>query len=269
MFPPLVRLGLGSAVLLAGAAAAGAAPVAPAALVPALDVYVDALASGHAGALACAGVWPASKADEAGWQQAGAILVATLWANDFPIDFVRTAAQRLEAPPAATKPDCAHPDPAFAGELGWPSQVGWVEVVEQGLKGMDLKVVSSPVAPATWTSIKGMVAKVLPQQERLLDCVAVMYPETLPQTVHDWDAMIGKARAALLAAGLPRDEVNATMSNAEANQLWHRAAANAEAELRDSCRQDKAVAASLANFGLLGLGSEINKLLPQAADGGD
>lgn len=266
MRPGSFKLGavLCGAALFLGIAPAVADPIAPASLLPALDVYVDALAAGHAAALACGGVQPASKADEAGWTKAKAIFIASLWANGFPIDFVRTATQRLDAQPAS-KPNCAHPDPALAGELGWPSQAGWVEVIEYAFKGMDLPVVADPVPPATWTTIKGMIAKVLPDEKRLLDCVAVRYPETLPAMVHDWDAMIVKIGGSLVAVGLPRDEVSATLSSAEANQLWHRAPTDAEAELRDSCAKDQAVEANLANFGFGGLGAAIDKLLPAAS----
>jgi hypothetical protein len=249
---------------------ASADPIAQASQLPALDVYVDALAAGHAAETVCNSAWPPSKLSESGWQRAKSILVASLWGNGFPIDFVRGATTRLDAPPPAAKPDCAHPDPALAGQLGWPSSAGWVEVIEGALKGMDLTVIDQPVAPDTWTNIKGMIAKVLPEEKRLLDCVAVMYPETLPQTVHDWDQMIGGMGASLLRAGLPRDEVSATLSGAEANQLWHRVPVAGEAELRDSCRSDKAFEASLANFGFGGLKSAVEKLLPQpAADGGN
>jgi len=253
------------AALLFAAMPAAAAPIAPLSLLPALDVYIDALVSGHNAALACSSVWPAMKANEAGWAEAKPILIATLWANDFPIDFVRTATQRLYAPPPAAKPDCAHIDPALAGSLGWPSSAGWVEVIEEGLKGMDLTVITNPIAPVTWNDIKGMIAKVLPDEKRLLDCVAVMYPETLPQNVHDWDEMLVKLGGDLVGTGLPRDEISATLSAAEANQLWHRVAPDGEAELRDSCRNDKTVQQSLANFGFTGVASEIEKLLPAAS----
>src|SRR5579863_8413573 len=103
--------------------------------------------------------------------QAKAIFIASLWAHDFPVDFVRTATDRLDAAAPATKPECAHPDRAIGGELGWPSTAGWVEVIKQGLGGMDLPIIDQPVAPATWTTIKGMIAKVLPDEKRLLDCV--------------------------------------------------------------------------------------------------
>ena len=253
------------AALLFGIAPATAAPIAPVSLLPALDVYIDALVAGHNAALACSAQWPAMKANEAGWAQAKPILIATLWANDFPIDFVRTATQRLDAAPPAPKPDCKNIDPALAGQLGWPSSAGWVEVIESSLKGMDLTVITDPIPPATWTAIKDLVAKALPGEKRLLDCVAVMYPETLPQNVHDWDEMIIKIGGDLAGTGLPRDEISATLSGAETNQIWHRVAPDGEAELRDSCRNDKTVQQTLANFGFTGLASEIEKLLPAAS----
>ena len=251
----------GAALFVCGIASASAAPVAPATLLPALDVYVDALVAGHAAA-SCA---PAKSPvyDEVAWGKAKAILVASLWAGGFPIDFVRTASQRLDAAAAAAKPNCS--DPALAGELGWPDRDGWVEVVEQGLKGMELAVVADPVDPKTWSDIKDLVAKAVPGEKRLLDCVAVSYPETLPAMVHDWAAMLGKTGAALAAAGVPRDELSALLSSADVGQLWHRVAPQGEAELRDSCTKDAAFQASLANFGFGGLGGEIEKLLPAPA----
>jgi hypothetical protein len=255
----------GAALLLAGPAAAN--PIAPVSLLPALDVYIDALAAAHAAGVACAATWPASKADEAGWTKAKAIFVATLWASDFPIDFVRTATQRLDAPPPETKPDCAHPDAALVDDYAWPKVAGWVEVIDEGLKGMDLTVISNPVPAATWTTIQGMIAPVLPREKRLLDCIAVMSPETLPNSIHEWDAMIVELGGRLVEAGLPRDEIGATLSDAEANHLWQRAPAAGEAELRDSCKADVAVQTDINNFGLSGLGAEVEKLLP-APDSG-
>src|SRR5579863_4465630 len=102
---PEIRVALcGAALFLAAGLPAIADPIPAASLLPALDVYVDALAAGHVAAVACAAVWPASKADEAGWMQAKAIFIASLWANDFPVDFVRTATERLDAATPATKP---------------------------------------------------------------------------------------------------------------------------------------------------------------------
>jgi hypothetical protein len=254
----------GVALFVSAALPAAAAPINPASLVPALDAYVDALAAGHVAALACATAWPPMKVNEAGWTKAKATFIATLWANDFPIDFVRTVTQRLDAPPPATKPDCAHPGLAIAAELGLPSAVGWVEAVQNAFNGLDLMVIADPIAPDTWTAIKGMIAKALPDEKRLLDCVAVRYPWELPALVHDWDAMLGKIAGSLGGTGLPRDEIGATLSSAEANQLWHRAAPDVEAELRNSCAKDQSVEASLANFSFRGLDAAIDKLLPAA-----
>ena len=249
------------AALLFGTVPAVAGPVAPVSLLPALDVFIDTLGAGHNAALACSAVWPPMKTTEAEWTKAKAIFIATLWANDFPIDFVRTATQRLDAAPAA-KPDCTRVDSALAAELGMPSAVGWLEVIQDALKGMNLTVITDPIPPATWMTIKDTIAKALPDERRLLDCMAVRYHLTLPAMVHDWDAMIIKIGGSLAGAGLPRDEVGATLDSAEANQLWHRAAPDIEAELRDSCIKDQAVTANLANFGFRGLGAAIDKLLP-------
>src|SRR5579862_3849716 len=89
-------------------AAANADPINPAVLLPALDVYMDAVAADHAAALACAK--PESRArDEGDWNAAKAIFIATLWANGFPTDFVKEATAQFDAVPSV-KPDCGDKD---------------------------------------------------------------------------------------------------------------------------------------------------------------
>ena len=257
----IVRAALCGAALFSGGPAPAAA-INPAALVPALDVYVDAVVAGHAAA-SCAG--PKSPAADAkGWAAATAMFVATLWANGFPIDFVRTVTVRLAAPPPSGKPACG--DPALAGELAGASREGWVAAMRRPLAAMDLTIVAHPVDAATWNRIKALISQRSGEQKRLLDCVAVSSPEVLPAVVHDWDQMLGELRTRLDAAGVPRDETSAALSAGDANALWHRVAPAGEAELRDSCRKDKGWQNRLHMLQFLGLKADVEKLLP-GADG--
>ncbi|HTJ57780.1 MAG TPA: hypothetical protein VL418_09495 [Devosiaceae bacterium] len=241
-----------------------AAPIAPGALVPALDVFVDAIADGHTVAACAPAKSPAR--DEANWASAKAVLVATLWASGFPIDFVRTVGQRLDASVPSAKPDCSNP--VLLGDLALASADGWVKAVERPLAGMDLKIIDNPLSPTAWAAIKADFAKETTGQQRMLSCIAVIDPAGLPQVVHDWDQMILGIGQKLVDAGLPRDEVSAQLSAAEANSIWHRVAPDAEAELRDSCVKDKVWFTRFTQFDYSALTGQVDKLLAPASAGG-
>ena len=162
---PAAALGAAVVIWLA-AAPVSADAIAPASLVPALQVYVDRLAAGHLGAAACDD--PGSPArDETAWTKARAILLATLWANGFPAD--NDLAVRLDAPAPAAKPDCL--DPALSDSMATAEHEGWVKTVGHAISGMDLAAVSEPVGPDKWQAIKDAIAGDLPKQARMLDCM--------------------------------------------------------------------------------------------------
>jgi len=254
---------------LAGAALVGAAacvggpatadPIAPAALVPALNVYVDSLVLAHAAAAACTDATSPAR-DDAAWQAAKATFVATLWASGFPIDFVRTASRELDAEPGKAKPDCQ--SPAVIAALRVPAQEGWLATIQHPLASMDLKPILEPVSATAWGKIKAAFTADLPRQQRLFECVAVSVPDLMPAAVHDWDQALSGIGVKLVTAGVPRDEVSAELSTAEANTIWHRAPPDAEAELRDSCSKEQAWSSRLQSQGFMTLGATIDALLP-------
>ena len=259
---PSVQFALVVAAFLALPAPSRADPIAPASLVPALQLYADSLALGHAAATACADAGFVAVNDEQ-WSNARDMLVATLWANGFAADTVRDLTRRLDAPAPAAKPDCA--DPAVLDSFARPEQEGWMMAVANTILGMDLAAIPRPVSAGQWQAIKDAIAADLPRETRMLDCIAVTYPEVLPVAVHDWDAMIVATGGKLVAAGLPHDEIGAVLSAAEANSLWHRVAPGSESALRASCAGDKTWTGWMSNLeGFAGtLGADIDKLLPK------
>jgi hypothetical protein len=248
-------LGLG----LSGAA--NADPINPSVLVPALDVYVDAVTGDHAAALACAK--PESRARDVGdWNAAKAIFLATLWASGFPTDFVRQATTRLDAAPSV-KPDCSDKD--TLERIRDPEHEGWPAYLAHSLSGMDLK----PVFPATaerWQAIKDVIAKRLPMQKHTLECLAAGSPEFLPVAVHDWYQMLTGIGSKLASAGLPRDEVAATIGAAEANALWKRAPAGDVAAIKADCAKDLTWSDRFFQLDFMNLAGEVDKLLPASGD---
>jgi hypothetical protein len=248
---------------LAGAAAlfslpAFAAPIDPSELVPALDLYVDDVIAGYAAA-SCAGPKsPAASADD--WHKATSEFIATLWANGFPINFVRTAQQRFNGATAAKDPNCK--DPALLSDLAYASQVGWVKALEDPLEGMRLTIVTQPVSAATWGAVKKLIDDDLKAQKRLFACLAVTYTMELPGEIAGWDQTIQDLDRRLVAAGLPRDEVASELSAADAAGLWHRAPPNTEAGLRDSCAKDRSWASRQTSLESRSLTSRVEQLLP-------
>lgn len=254
----------GAVWLLAWTAAAPATadPITPASLVPALTVYVDSLARGHAAAAACAPAGSPAR-DEAGWSEAKAVLIASLWANGYPPDFVADAGKRLDASQPATPPDCA--DPIVSADLGGAVQEGWVKEVGRVIGGLDLRAVGQPVPPARWAEIRRLIAGEVSLQAREFTCLAAVEPGVLPVVVHGWDEMIVKLGGDLVAAGIPRPEIAAALGNAEANALWKPAGPDELAALRKSCTDDTTWSDRLATLRDMGLGYAVAKMLPAAA----
>jgi hypothetical protein len=237
--------------------------VTPSALAPALGVYVDAIVQDRAAALACAKPGAPSRDDDA-WQRARASFVATLWAHGFAPEFIKAMAARLDAPVTPSNAMCG--DESVQSDLNFVEKSGWVKEIARVFSGLDIDAIANPVTAAQWQAIRGAIAAELPAQKRMLECIAVTYPSMLPVAVHDWDDMLAKIAGRLISAGLPHDEVAATIGSAEANALWRRAEGEAQTALRASCGSDEAWSRRLFNFEFASLGADIDKLLPPAGD---
>jgi hypothetical protein len=61
------------------------------------------------------------------------VLLATLWANGFPTDFVNDATSRLNAPVSPSKPDCD--DAAVFAEFGGADHEGWLKDIVTAFPG--------------------------------------------------------------------------------------------------------------------------------------
>jgi hypothetical protein len=253
----LLGLAAGALLALLPVEPASADPIAPASLVPALTIYVDSLARGHAAAPACAPDNSPAR-DAAGWTQAKHVFIATLWANGYPADFITDVAARLDSSPAG-KPDCA--DPALGADLAAAAADGWPKEVHRVLGALDLHIVEKPVPADRWAMIKGIIAGELPAQANEFACLAALEPGVLPVVLHGWDEMIVKLAGTLVAAGIPHPEVIAALGGAEANILWKPASADALPALRKACTDDTSWSDRLASLRDIGLGGGIEHML--------
>jgi hypothetical protein len=248
----------GGLLALLAASPAVADPIVPAALVPALTVYVDSLARGHAAAPACTPEDSPAR-DEADWAEAKRVFIATLWANGYPADFITDVTARLDAPPADGKPDCT--DPGLGADLAAAAESGWRKEIHRVLGALDLQVVEKPVPRDRWARIKGIIADELPLQAREFNCLAAVEPGVLPVVLHGWDEMIVKLGGVLAGAGVPRPEIIAALGGAEANILWKPASADALPALRTSCTDDPSWSDRFTSFRDLGLGGAVERML--------
>lgn len=254
---------LSSAALAAGFTAfspqAQADEVPPLQYLPVLDFYADSLVMARSIAAVCAP--PSSPArDDKAWEEAAAILVASLWADGFPADFVRSVKARLDRPLIPAKIDCNNG--SKIDELAGSEDEGWVQLIKGMLKGTGLRAIEAPVSDAQWREIKATIEGDLPAQTKLFDCVGAVGFGLLPTLIHDWNGMLIEVGQKLIAAGLPRDEVSAELNAADANHLWHKPDAATLASLRRSCKEDKSWYERLATMSYAGISVEVGKRLP-------
>jgi hypothetical protein len=76
--------------------------------------------------------------------------------------------------------------------------------------------------------------------------------------------MLTGVSAKLAAAGLPRDEVAATIGAAEANALWKRTAEGDIETVRSDCAKDNAWSDRFFGLKFLSLAATVDQLLPQS-----
>ncbi|TGQ74721.1 hypothetical protein EN829_005820 [Mesorhizobium sp. M00.F.Ca.ET.186.01.1.1] len=233
--------------------------------VPVLDFYVDSLVTARSMAAVCEPANSPARDDKA-WSEAGAILVASLWADGFPADFVKSVKARFDRPLAPAKIDCT--SDSNIDEIAGSGKEGWVQLINEMLKGTGLRAIKVPVSDAQWKEIKAAIEGDLPAQTKLFDCVGAVGFGLLPTLIHDWNGMLIDVGQKLVAAGLPRDEVSEELNAADANHLWHKPDGAALASLRRSCKEDKSWYDRLATMSYAGISAEVDKRLP-APEAGD
>ncbi len=244
------------------AAAAGVLPdriLPDADLLAALDVYVDDSIFTHQIEIAC---FPDQRAVvDAAWDSGNRVLVASLWANGLPADAVRAIASRLAgAEPAADPIDCASDEVNYVIQRG-ADAAWWTGQHAQTLKEVGLRTVEHPPTDAQWQDVKALFGTELPLQARAFACLAIFEPTLFPSIAHEWTGTVVAAGRAMVAAGLPRDEVVTLIDGAGLTALWHRAEPGAVADLKRSCADDKAWYERYSVFDMQGLSARVAKIL--------
>lgn len=200
-----------------------------------LEVFLDGLADHRRAHHECRPEKVAEGEAEA-WAQARAVIVATLWANGFPADFVESAEARLDAP--GREPDCSSEILRDWLDLV-PEEDGWTVVATEALDSVRLRVIGNPPPPERWAAVQAAFAEELPAKSRAMACLAALEPLDLPHIAGPWNAYLVEIGQSLVTAGYPRAAVVAEIEAAEANALLQAALSGDRDALRLSCEEDQ------------------------------
>ena len=220
---------------LCGAGPVLAQQAAPSTYVPAVRVFVGEMVRAHLLALRCADEArrPGGKFYE--WDETRATLVASLWANGYPDDFVREidthmSIQAKQAPCDDAAMEAYRASGVAGGTLKW---------VNFGFAGIGLVIVEPP-AEGSWDKIVAAFAEQNALQSRKLACFAVVKPLSLPNLVGSWSQMLQTLGPELIEHGYPRPDVAAQIEAADPNLLWQPVAEEGRAALTEDCGKDQA-----------------------------
>ena len=225
---------IAAAILSAALTGTGAAQtLAPEAYIPTLTVHLKGLAALRATALACAkDAVPANEAED--WERAGDIVVASLWATNYPAAFVNSVPELLAEP--ETPPDCANEE-QVADARQWVE--GWTASLESLFRDLEIQMVATPPHDGDWEEISAAFDAEIPTQARLFACTAEVMPIRLSLAVSTWNRQLLDLGRKLVVAGYPRDAVIAKLDAADTNAIWHPATPEDSAELKQSCAADQ------------------------------
>jgi hypothetical protein len=127
------------------------------------------------------------------------------------------------------------------------------------LQNIGLTVVQHPVSAAEWGEIKAVFAREVPLEAALIACLAVTEPTQLPAEFQVWNEALVRTGQSLVLRGLPRDEVVALVSSAEAKAIW--SPGTDRAAVRARCDSDPAWQDRYALLQQLKLSSDVGKIL--------
>lgn len=227
-----------------------------------LDVFLTFLVDLRAHMEACPATSPTSQpAVEDDWDEARSILLGSLWANRVSGEVVRRVEAILDG--GGAEVDCGSETMAYGARL--VGERGWTPPIKGALSDLGFTVVEKPASAAQWDELKSVLATERPLQARLFDCVAVVDPMSITFAASSWSKMLLEAGQAMVAAGLPRDEVMAEIDAADVSRLWTFPEDRAQrAELLAECEADKSWMDRFSQFATHKIQFETSRILGEA-----
>ncbi len=159
--------------------------------------------------------------DATGWNEASAILLASLGAAGLPAGLVATLQAKLAASDSlASGPDCHDATADLRLELidELPSDWAWYDKSVLGSLGVEPLRPGSDADPRL-AAVQVVLSHDLPAEARMLNCLALVEPRLFPLAYSDWDDLVDKASQTFGDAGYAPDVALSVLKPARAREL--------------------------------------------------
>lgn len=175
--------------------------------------YVDGAVELRQFILACA------PADAVHWREGAELILATMRRAGLPGDQVASLEARLASgADGAAAYDCQG-DVAKA-RLAYDPPADWVEFHKASLAHIGVEIVMSDNQPdARLDAIRAAVAGHIPEQSRMLNCMALVETRMFPIAYADWQGLVDGAAGAIAAAGYDAETVASVVDPARSANL--------------------------------------------------
>jgi hypothetical protein len=191
-----------------------------------IGAYVDSVVELRQLLLACARTEPLH------WDEASAALAATLRATGFDESEAAALTARLAVgKQGSASYDCG--SELVATRLSMEPSSDWVELHKAALADIGIAIViPGPSVDPRLDAVHAVFARHLPEQARMLRCMALVQTRWFPLAYADWEAVVDKAEAALHAAGYSAEIVASIVDPARSGRLLI-AVADRQADIAD------------------------------------
>jgi hypothetical protein len=178
-----------------------------------IGAYVDSVAELRQLLLACA------KTEPAHWDEASAVLAATLRTKGFDESETAALTARLAVGTQGSAPyECSSELVVTRLSIDTPSD--WIEFHKAALASIGVEIATpDPRADARLDAVRMVFAGHLPEQARMLRCMALVQAQGFPMAYTDWEGLVDKAAAALREAGYSAETVASIVDPARSGRL--------------------------------------------------
>jgi len=180
-------------IWLPAPAVAQNAPLAGPDLATVMTAYAESVVELRDISAACAPTAPG------GWDEGAALLVESLRAAGLDGPTVATIAARLASELDRKPVDCDAPEHGL--RAGVTDGSDWPAFHRSVLEAAGLKVVLPAAGDDRLAAAAAAVAKALPLQARMLECLSLLDPRGFVLAYGDWDRLVGQAAGHFAAAG--------------------------------------------------------------------
>lgn len=171
-----------------------------------------------------------------GWDEGAALLVESLRAAGLDYKSLAAIASAMVAAPGGRPVDCKAP--AHALRVGLPEGSDWPAYHRSVLESAGLEVVVAAAGDERLAAAGAVVAKALPPQARMLECLSLLDPRGFVFAYGDWDRLVARVGGLFAAAGYAPHVYGPILEPAAAGRLFQAPADRAAAAAACAADQD-------------------------------